>query len=48
MEIFKEIKRQGKTKKMITHEHDIAGYAQRVVTFKDGYITEDKRQISRN
>ncbi len=48
MEIFKDLNRQGKTIIMITHEHDIAGYAQRVVTFKDGYITEDKRQISRN
>ena len=48
MEIFKDLNRQGKTIIMITHEQDIAGYAQRVVTFKDGYITEDKRQISRN
>ncbi|GJM16455.1 MAG: macrolide ABC transporter ATP-binding protein [Thermodesulfobacteriota bacterium] len=48
MEIFKDLNRQGKTIIMITHEQDIAGYAQRVVTFKDGYITEDKRQTSQN
>jgi len=48
MEIFKDLNQQGKTIIMITHERNIAEYAQRVITFKDGYITEDKRQISRS
>ena len=43
MEIFKDLNLKGKTIIMITHEHDIAENAKRIVTFKDGYIVEDKR-----
>lgn len=48
MEIFKDLNRQGKTIIMITHERDIAENAQRIITFKDGYIIEDIRKENIN
>lgn len=42
MEIFQRLNRErGITLVVITHEHDIAQYAQRVVVFKDGKIKKD-------
>ncbi len=42
MEIFRSLNEQGKTIIIITHEHDIAENAERIVIFKDGSITEEK------
>jgi putative ABC transport system ATP-binding protein len=36
---------QGKTVILVTHETDIASYASRVVTLRDGLIIDDKQQI---
>jgi putative ABC transport system ATP-binding protein len=44
MEIFKSLNDQGKTIIIITHEHDIAEYAERKIVFKDGSIIEEKRK----
>jgi putative ABC transport system ATP-binding protein len=44
MEIFKSLNEQGKTIIIITHEHDIAEYAERTIVFKDGSIIEEKRK----
>ena len=42
MEIFQRLNReQGITLVLVTHEHDIAEYARRVVVFKDGKISQD-------
>jgi putative ABC transport system ATP-binding protein len=42
MEIFQRLNReQGITLLIVTHEHDIAEYARRVVIFKDGKISQD-------
>ncbi|MFQ5690545.1 MAG: ABC transporter ATP-binding protein [Gemmatimonadota bacterium] len=38
MEVFEELHRDGQTIIMVTHEHDIATRAQRVVTLRDGRI----------
>jgi putative ABC transport system ATP-binding protein len=44
MEIFQKLNRErGITLVLVTHEHDIAEYADRVVVFKDGRIKEDYR-----
>ena len=48
MEIFRDLNKNGKTIIMITHEQDIAQYGNRIITFKDGYIVEDKRQQNQN
>jgi len=40
MEIFKTLNDQGKTIVMITHDTEIAAYAERVVTFRDGKVVE--------
>jgi len=42
MGIFQELNRdEGITMIIVTHEHDIADYAQRIVMFKDGHIIKD-------
>ncbi len=44
MEIFQRLNReQGITLLLVTHEHDISEYADRVIIFKDGRIKEDYR-----
>lgn len=45
MELLTSINReQGITVVMVTHEPDMAEYANRIITFKDGLIESDKRQ----
>src|SRR5947209_11025352 len=46
MEVFEELHRQGQTIVMVTHEHDIAARAARVVTLRDGVIATDQRQAA--
>lgn len=41
MEIFQNLHRQGKTVILVTHEFDISLYAQRIITFRDGWIISD-------
>jgi putative ABC transport system ATP-binding protein len=41
MALLQELNRQGTTTIIVTHEHDIAGYARRVVELRDGRILRD-------
>ena len=43
MGLFTALNRQGITIIMVTHEHDVAAYARRQITFKDGRIISDLR-----
>ncbi len=43
MNIFRELNDQGKTVIMITHEHDIAQFGKRIVTFRDGLVISDEK-----
>ncbi|MDQ3744466.1 MAG: macrolide ABC transporter ATP-binding protein, partial [Acidobacteriota bacterium] len=48
MEIFQRLNRErGITLVLVTHEPDIAEYADRVVVFKDGRIRKDYKVTSR-
>jgi len=44
MGILQGLVAQGKTVILVTHEADIAAYAERVVTLRDGEVIEDKKQ----
>jgi len=41
MEIMKGLHLEGRTVIIVTHEHDIADYANRTITFRDGKIISD-------
>ena len=45
MELFGRVHRSGNTVIVVTHEDDIAAYAQRVITLKDGKIYSDTGKI---
>ncbi len=40
--LFQELNEQGITIVLVTHEHDIAGYARRVVELRDGRVVRDE------
>jgi putative ABC transport system ATP-binding protein len=44
MAVFQELWRAGITVILVTHEPDIAAYAERVVNMRDGRIVSDRRQ----
>ena len=45
MAIFTRLNAEGRTVVIITHEHDIASFARRVVRLRDGQIYEDSRIV---
>ena len=47
MGIFQDLNEDGKTVVLITHEHDIAEYARRVVAFRDGRVVSDESVTNR-
>ncbi|HYH40082.1 MAG TPA: ABC transporter ATP-binding protein [Azospirillum sp.] len=44
MGLFQQLNRQGITVVLVTHEADVAAYAGRVLTFRDGRLIDDRRQ----
>lgn len=44
MEIFTALNRQGLTVILVTHEPDIAAFARRRITFRDGLVVADERK----
>ncbi len=44
MKLLRDLNQQGRTIVLITHEADIAAFAQRVVRLRDGVIVSDERQ----
>ena len=44
MRLLRDLNQQGRTIVLITHEADIAAFAQRVVRLRDGVIVSDERQ----
>ncbi len=47
MELFLELNRQGMTIVMVTHEPDIAQYAERNLIFRDGHVVSDLLVLER-
>jgi putative ABC transport system ATP-binding protein len=47
MAVFQRLNDGGKTVVLITHEHDIAEYAKRVVVFRDGRVVDDQEVATR-
>ena len=45
MDLLCAINDEGRTIILVTHEHDISEYASRVMTFRDGRLVDDRRQI---
>lgn len=44
MKLLVELNKEGKTVIIVTHEEEIAAYTNRVITLRDGMITDDRRQ----
>jgi putative ABC transport system ATP-binding protein len=47
MEIFQNLNDKGLTIVLVTHEHDIAQFAKRVLVFRDGKIRKDDQVLTR-
>jgi putative ABC transport system ATP-binding protein len=47
MEIFQKLNEKGLTIVLVTHEHDIAEFAKRVLVFRDGKIRKDDPVLNR-
>jgi putative ABC transport system ATP-binding protein len=47
MEVFQDLNDRGLTLVMVTHEHDIAQFAKRVLVFRDGKIRKDEPVLNR-
>ena len=48
MALLQQLNRTGMTIVVVTHEHDIAAYATRLITFRDGRVKHDERQAPRD
>jgi putative ABC transport system ATP-binding protein len=47
MQLFARLHERGNTIVLVTHEHDIAEFAERVVTLKDGKLASDERRVQK-
>jgi putative ABC transport system ATP-binding protein len=47
MALLQSLNREGITIVLVTHEHDIAEYASRTITFRDGRVVTDQRHAPR-
>ena len=47
MALFDRLQAQGNTIVLVTHEHDIAEYAHRIIYIKDGVVEKDERKAGR-
>jgi putative ABC transport system ATP-binding protein len=43
MALLQQLNRDGMTVVLVTHEREIAGFANRIISFRDGRVVEDQR-----
>jgi putative ABC transport system ATP-binding protein len=43
MALFQELNRHGMTVVLVTHEHDVARFARRILVFRDGKVVQDEQ-----
>ena len=48
MALLQALGREGITVVLVTHEHDIAEFASRIVVLRDGLVRSDERQVARD
>jgi putative ABC transport system ATP-binding protein len=46
MGLLQQLNRGGMTVVLVTHEHDIAEFASRVIGFRDGHVVDDRRNAA--
>jgi putative ABC transport system ATP-binding protein len=46
MALLQQLNREGITIVLVTHEHDVANFAGRIISFRDGKVVEDKSNIA--
>jgi putative ABC transport system ATP-binding protein len=46
MALLQQLNREGITIVVVTHEHDVANFAGRIISFRDGKIIEDKANVA--
>src|SRR5512133_2173659 len=47
MALLQELGREGLTVVLVTHEHDVAEFASRLIVLRDGLVTSDERHVAR-
>ena len=48
MALLQALNREGITIVLVTHEHDVAEFAKRIILFRDGHVVEDKPNAPRD
>ena len=48
MALFQQLNAQGMTVVLVTHEHDVAAFASRLLSFRDGKLVSDQMQTPRS
>jgi len=48
MALLQQLNREGITIVLVTHEHDIADFARRIISFRDGKVVEDRANAAKD
>ncbi len=48
MALLQQLNREGITIVLVTHEHDIADFAGRIISFRDGKVVEDRANVPKD